>query len=180
MTRKIIRNKDKGILFFITGLSGSGKTSIAKKIQKEISQLYGPSLELSGNNFRKIFEFNKFSQKGREDRISNYLVFAKLITDQKINLIYNLIGMYKKFRTRLKKIDNYVEIYIKADIHKIIKLKKKTTYLKNKKDIVGLDIKAEFPTNPHITIINDFNRSTDELAKELLIKLKNLNLRKYL
>ena len=48
MTRKIIRNKDKGILFFITGLSGSGKTSIAKKIQKEISQLYGPSLEVSG------------------------------------------------------------------------------------------------------------------------------------
>ena len=87
--------------------------------------------------------------------------------------------MYKKFRTRLKKIDNYVEIYIKADIHKIIKFKKKTTYLKYKKNIVGLDIKAEFPTNPHITINNDFKRSTDELARELLIKLKNLNLKKY-
>ena len=55
MARKIIRNRDKGILFFITGLSGSGKTSIAKKIHKEISQLYGPTLEISGNNFRKIF-----------------------------------------------------------------------------------------------------------------------------
>ena len=180
MTRKIIHNKNKGILFFITGLSGSGKTSIAKKIQKEISQLYGPTLEISGNNFRKIFKFNKFTQKARREYITNYLVFARLLTDQKINLIYNLIGMYKKFRTRLKNIDNYVEIYIKADIHKIIKFKKKTTYLKYKKNIVGLDIKAEFPTNPHITINNDFNRSTDELAKELLIKLKNLNLKKYL
>ena len=180
MTRKIIRNKDKGILFFITGLSGSGKTSIAKKVQKKISQLYGPTLEVSGDNFRKIFKFNKFTQKARREYITNYLIFARLLTDQKINLIYNLIGMYKKFRKRLKNIDNYVEIYIKADIHKIMKFKKKTTYLKYKKNIVGLDIKAEFPTNPHITINNDFNRSTDELAKELLIKLKNLNLKKYL
>ena len=87
-----------------------------------------------------------------------------------------MIGMYKLFRARLKKIDNYVEIYIKADIHKIIKFnKKKSTYLKNQKNIVGLDIKAEFPTNPHIRINNDFNRSIDELAKELMIKLKKLN-----
>ena len=33
-----------------------------------------------------------------------------------------MIGMYKKFRSRIKNIDNYVEIYIKADIHKIINL----------------------------------------------------------
>ena len=180
MNKKIIHNKNKGILFFITGLAGSGKTSIAKKIKKKISVVYGPTIEVSGDNFRKIFKFNKFTQKARREYITNYLVFARLLTDQKINLIYNLIGMYKKFRTRLKNIDNYVEIYIKADIHKIIKFKKKTTYLKYKKNIVGLDIKAEFPTNPHITINNDFNRSTDELAKELLIKLKNLNLKKYL
>ena len=178
MTRKIIRNKDKGILFFITGLSGAGKTSITRKIIKEISQLYGPTLEISGNSFRNIFEFNKFTKKSRREYRDSYLLFARLLTDQKINLIYNMIGMYKSFRTRIKKIDNYVEIYIKADIHKIIKFKKKATYLKNKKNIVGLDIKAEFPTNPHITINNDFNRKTDALAKELLIKLKKLNIKK--
>ena len=176
MTKKIIRNKNKGILFFITGLSGSGKTTISKKIKKRISYLYGPTLEVSGNNFRKIFKFNKFSQKARNEYLSNYLVFAKLITDQKINLIFNMIGLYEKFRLRLKNIDNYVEIYIKADIHKIIKFKKKAIYFKNKKNIVGLDIKAEFPKKPNIIIMNDFNKSTDKLAKELLSKIKNLNL----
>jgi adenylylsulfate kinase-like enzyme len=34
MNKKIIRNKNKGILFWITGLSGSGKTTISKKIKK--------------------------------------------------------------------------------------------------------------------------------------------------
>ena len=84
MNKKIIHNKNKGILFFITGLAGSGKTSIEKKIKKEISVIYGPTIEVSGDNFRKIFKFNKFTPKARKEYLMNYLVFAKLITDQKI------------------------------------------------------------------------------------------------
>ena len=177
MAKKIIRNKDKGILFWITGLSGSGKTTIAKKIKKKISHLYGPTIELSGNDLRKIFKLNKYTKKARIGCLQKYLHFCKLITNQKINLIFNLIGMYNRARRwNRKNIDNYVEIYIKADIHKIIKLKRKATYLKNKKNIVGLDIKPEFPKKPNIVIKNDFNKSTDKLAKELLSKIKNLNL----
>ena len=40
MTKKIIRNKEKGILFWITGLSGSGKTIIAKKIYRSKKNQY--------------------------------------------------------------------------------------------------------------------------------------------
>ena len=177
MGKQLIRNKNKGILFWITGLSGSGKTAIAKKIKKRISRLYGPTIELSGDDFRKIFKLNKYTEKARIEYLLKYLHFCKLITNQKINLIFNLIGMYNRARRwNRKNIDNYVEIYIKADIHKIIKLKKKAIYLKNKKNIVGLDIKAEFPKKPNIIIKNDFNKSADKLAEELLSKIKKLNL----
>ena len=177
MGKKIISNKNKGILFWITGLSGSGKTAIAKKIYKKISHLYGPTIEISGDDFIKIFRLNKYTKKARIEYLLKYLHFCKLITNQKINLIFNLIGMYNRARRwNRKNIDNYVEIYIKADIHKIIKLKRKATYLKNKKNIVGLDIRPEFPKKPNIVIKNDFNKSTDKLAKELLSKIKNLNL----
>lgn len=176
MTRKIIRNENKGILFWITGLSGCGKTSIAKKIKKKITHLYGPTLELSGDNLRKIFELDKFSKRARIKYVMNYVHFAKLITDQKINLIFNLIGMYEKARKWNKKnIDNYVEIYIKSDLSKILKLKKKTLYLRNKKNIVGLDIKPEFPRKPDIVINNNFTKTVDNLSKELLNKIKKLN-----
>ena len=177
MGKQLIRNTNKGILFFITGLAGSGKTSIAKKIKKEISHLYGPTIEVSGDNFRKIFKFNKYTQKARNEYLMNYLVFAKLITDQKINLIFNLIGMYEKARRwNRKNIDNYVEIYIEANMNKIMCSKQKATHLKVKKNIVGLDIKAELPKKPDIVVKNDFNKSLDELAKELLGKIRNLNL----
>ena len=45
---------NKGILFWITGLSGSGKTTIAKKIEKHITNQYGPTLILSGDDLRRI------------------------------------------------------------------------------------------------------------------------------
>ena len=48
--------------------------------------------------------------------------------------------------------------------------------LKIKKNIVGLNINAELPKKPDIVIKNDFIKSLDELAKELLGKIRNLNL----
>ena len=177
MAKKIIRNKDKGILFWITGLSGSGKTAIAKKIKKKIFQLYGPTIELSGDDFRKIFGLNKYTKKARIENLPKYLHFCKLITNQKINLIFSLIGMFNRARNwNRKNIDNYVEIYIEANMNKILSFKQKPIHLKVKKNIVGLDIKAELPKKPDIIVKNDFNKSLDELAKELLSKIKNLNL----
>jgi len=41
------KRKIKGILFWITGLSGSGKTQIAEKIKNQISKIYGPTIFIS-------------------------------------------------------------------------------------------------------------------------------------
>ena len=74
-----------------------------------------------------------------------------------------------------KNISNYVEIYVKADLKKIIKAKKKKIYhKKNIGDIVGLDIKPEFPKRPDIVIHNNFNKEIGILANILIKKLKKL------
>ena len=49
--------KNKGILFWITGLSGSGKTTIAEKIKRTLLNKYGPTVIVSGDNLRKMFNF---------------------------------------------------------------------------------------------------------------------------
>ena len=177
MAKKKIRNKRKGILFWITGLSGSGKTKIAKKIESKIYRLYGPTLNLSGDDFRKTFKLYKYSHKERIKNLWKYHNFCRLITDNKINLIFSIVGLYNRVRNwNRKNIDNYVEIYIEANMNKILSFKQKPIHLKVKKNIVGLDIKAELPKKPDIIVKNDFNKSLDELAKELLSKIKNLNL----
>ena len=55
--RKFKKVKNKGIVFWITGLSGSGKTQIGKKIKKDIIKNYGPTILFSGDDIRNIFDF---------------------------------------------------------------------------------------------------------------------------
>ena len=69
-------NKGKGVLFWITGLSGSGKTAIAEKIKNDISNKYGPTAIVSGNDLREIFNLKKFSRK---DRSAYSLSYCKLL-----------------------------------------------------------------------------------------------------
>lgn len=124
--KRLKKNNNKGILFWITGLSGSGKTTIAKKVKKDIIQLYGPTLLVSGDSLRKIFNLNKYSYNDRLSNSKKFCKFAKFVTNQKFNLLFAAVGMMDSMRKWYRNnIDNYVEIYIKADLKKIIKLKKK-------------------------------------------------------
>ena len=121
-----IINKNKGILFWITGLSGSGKTTLGKAIHKDIKKLYGPTIMISGDDVRKIFNLKGYEYNERLQITKKYCSFAKYITEQKINLIFAVIGMFHETRKWNKKnIENYLEIYIKSNIKKIIKTNKK-------------------------------------------------------
>ena len=119
------KKRKKGILFWITGLSGSGKTSLAKKIFKFIKKKYGTTIVISGDDIRKVFEFKKFDKNSRLKYAKSYSKFCKLITDQNINIIFSTVSLYNKVRSWNKKnIHNYLEIYIEADIKKLIEKKK--------------------------------------------------------
>ena len=108
--KKLKLNKKKGTLFFIQGLSGSGKTTIAKKIKREIIKLYGPTLLVSGDNLRKIFNLYDYSYEGRISNSKKFRKFSKSITDQKINLIFAVVGLIHSTRTWYRK--KYVGRYI--------------------------------------------------------------------
>ena len=168
-------NKKSGIFFWITGLPGSGKTTIAKNIHNKITRLYGPTILLSGDDIRKSFNLKSYDYKERIKLSIRYSKFAKRITKQKINVIYAVVALFEKTRKwNRKNFDNYLEIYIKSDIKKIIKQKKKKIYhKKNIKNIWGKDLKPEFPKKPNIIINNNFKLTTKQLSNKLFKKISN-------
>lgn len=170
----IIKNKKKGILFWITGLSGSGKTSLAKKIHPFLNKNFGKTIHLDGDSLRNMLDLHGYSYK---DRITNSVKFtkiAKFLTDQGLNVVFSIVGLMNKPRNWNKKnIDNYVEIFIKSDVKKIMSFNKKKIYL-TKKNIVGLNIKPQYPKNPDILIDNTFKRNIKKLDVELRYKIKKL------
>jgi len=80
--------------------------------------------------------------------------------------------LFDELRALNKKIfKNYVEIYIQSDLKKIIKLGRKKTYKNRSTNIVGLDIKAQFPKKPDIIVKNNLNNNVDILARQLNAKI---------
>ena len=123
--KKIKLKKNKGILFWVTGLSGSGKTRIAKRIVGDITKSYGKTIVLSGDDIRNIFKLKGYSYKDRLDTVFKYCKLAKKITSQNVNVIFAVIGMMDKIRNWNRKNQiNYVEIFIKSDLKKNHKSKK--------------------------------------------------------
>ena len=53
----------KGYIFWITGLPGSGKSTLGKAILKEIQKQYGPTLLFNGDDLRNIFEIRSYEKK---------------------------------------------------------------------------------------------------------------------
>lgn len=169
----MIKFKKKGVLFWITGLSGSGKTTIAKKIYKQIVLKYGPTLLINGDEIRKFFRLRGYSFQEREKIGFSYSKLFKKITDQNINVLFAGVVLNKKIRIwNRKNIKNYLEIYIKSNTKKIIKKKYKSLYRKTN-NIVGIKIKAEFPSNPDIIVQNNFDKKVHVISKNLMKKVKD-------
>ena len=170
-----LKNKNKGILFWITGLPGSGKTTLGRKIKKDIIKIYGPTIMISGDDMRKIFSLKGYEYKERVVILKKYSLFAKYITEQKINIILAVVGMVDAQRKwNRTNIENYIEIYIQSKIKNIIKLNKKKIYKKKSVGkLVGINIMPQYPKKPDIVIKNFFKITTDQMAKNLIT---NINL----
>ncbi len=171
----MIKNKKKGILFWMTGLPGAGKTSVANIIIKHLEKKFGKTILFNGDDIRKIFDLTDYSLNGRKQIGMQYSKLFQNITDQQINVLFAGGVLINKVRERNKKnIENYFEIYLKADQKKIILKNYKKLYSKTK-NLVGIKIKPEYPKKPDVMIYNDFKKSIKELSKELIKKIdKNI------
>ena len=168
-------DKKKGIVFWITGLPGSGKTSIAKKLKKPIENKYGKTILFSGDNLRKILNLKSYDVKKRLLYAKTYSELANYISKQNINVIIATVSLFKKIHLWNKKnIKNYCEIYIKSRTKDIIKNKKKKLYFRIKKNLVGIDIKPEFPDNSDIKVLNNFKKTTNNLSNSIFKRIKLL------
>ncbi len=168
-------NNKKGIVFWVTGLPGSGKTAIAKKLKKKIEKNYGKSVLFSGDDLRKISGFESYDVKERIKYAKAYSKLSRNISNQNINVIMATVSLFKEIHTwNRKNIDNYCEIFIKSKTKEIIKQKKKKLYFKYRSNLVGIDIKPDFPNKPDILIVNNFKISIDSLSKTIFKKINHL------
>jgi len=165
--------KEDKKVFWITGLSGSGKSAIGKAILPKIQKKFGNTILINGDDIRNIFNMKGYDKSYRVNIGKSYFNLCLFLLKQNYNVIFTTVGLWNDLQkyNRQKGKKKYVEIFIEADIKKLVKRKSKFFYRKKVKNVVGLNIKPEFPKKPDIKIKNNFNKTISKLSKELLSKI---------
>ncbi len=156
-----------GRVFWITGLSGAGKTTIGYLLYTKLKPSKNPIVFLDGDELRKIFGNDLGYSK--EDRLKSAIRnsrLCKLLSDQGIDVICCTISMFDSIREwNRENIKNYFEIYLDVSLETL--KDRKNIYLENN-DIVGINVLAEIPKNPDIVLDNNGSFSPIEQVEKIL------------
>lgn len=164
---KILNRPDKEKLLnqharviWLTGLSASGKTTIAREIEMELNQKGYLTQILDGDNIRSGINNNLgFTNEDRYENIRRISEVSKLFIDCGIICINSFISPTKKIRKMAKDIigeENFVEVYINAPLEVCEKRDPKGLYKKVRagqiKNFTGIDSPFEAPEKPQIEL----------------------------
>lgn len=169
----------KGFVVWLTGLSGSGKTTIGRSLQAQLQEM-GLAVELlDGDEVRRQLSPDLgFTKNDRETHARRVVYLSRLLAKNRIITIVSLIAPYRAFREYARKeILDYVEIYVKTPLETCIKRDPKGLYKKALKgeitDMTGIQDPYEEPINPELVIETE-RLTVEESAEHILYKLKQL------
>jgi adenylylsulfate kinase len=167
----------KAITVWMTGLSGSGKTTIAVGLEKKLHQLGYLTQVLDGDNIRTGINADlDFSNEGRVENIRRIAEISKLFVNCGIITINCFVSPTNEIRAQSRKIlkDSFVEVFINTPIAICEERDVKGLYKKARKgeikDFTGIVTPFEEPENPDIEI-KTADQSVEESVEELLIKI---------
>ncbi|RDU58263.1 adenylyl-sulfate kinase [Helicobacter sp. MIT 99-5507] len=165
-----------GLVIWINGLSGSGKSTISKELYNIIKQEIPNIVYLDGDGFREIFSNNKFDKDSRIEVAFNRARLCSLLSQQDIVVIASTISLFNEvYKNNRNIFKNYLEVYIECNMEELIKRDQKGLYTGaiegRVKDVIGIDIKYDIPT-PNITIDNNVQNNADLKAKQILKYIK--------
>ena len=161
---------DKGTVYFFTGLSGAGKTTIGGLLYSRMKAKRNDVVLLDGDQLRRL-SFNKHSGYSTEERRAGAFYnfeMCKMLADQGIDVVLCSISMYHDCRSwAAEHIENYREIYVKAARETLYRRDQKGLYSSGAKNVVGVDLLCEEPEAPDIVIENDGAESPEEIVDRL-------------
>ncbi|CAG8573904.1 4740_t:CDS:2, partial [Gigaspora rosea] len=177
----------KGLTIWFTGLSASGKSTIASALEQHLLHLGLSCYRLDGDNIR--FGLNKdlgFGQKDREENIRRIAEVAKLFADSTTIALTSFISPYKSDRDAARKLHEdtgipFIEIYVDAPLEIVEQRDPKGLYKKAKageiKDFTGISAPYEPPPSPEIHIPTDkLNvKESVKIILDYLVEQKHIN-----
>jgi adenylylsulfate kinase len=174
----------KGAVIWFTGLSASGKSTIAHLVEKELHLRGCSTYVLDGDNVRHgLCSDLAFSPEDRTENIRRIGEMVKLFVDAGIIVLAAFISPYRKDRQKVRSLltkDQFLEIYVDCPLEVCASRDQKGLYEKAKrgtiKEFTGISAPYEPPENPDLVIqswkedaLNAAKRVVELIEKRKLI-----------
>src|SRR5215211_2678871 len=170
-------------VIWLTGLPGSGKTTIAKALYPRLKESGFKAEFLDGDIVRKELSPELgFTKQDREIHARRVVYLSKLLSRNEIISIVCLISPYRDFRryarSEISMNNNFYEVYVKCSLETCIGRDPKGLYKKalsgQIKDLTGLQDPYEEPENPEI-IVDTEKQTVQECANVIIYKVLKPN-----
>ena len=166
--------RQKGIVLWLYGLSGSGKSTIVNEVERVLHGDGRMTVILDGDNLRTGLNSNLgFSDEDRTENVRRVAETAKLLAGQGIVVFVSVITPLRKHRATAKEIigPDFHEVYVKADFDTCAQRDPKGLYAKAQEgkigQFTGKDSGFEEPVDP-LLVLDTQSRSADQCAADLL------------
>jgi adenylylsulfate kinase len=163
--------KQRGVTLWFTGLSGAGKTTITKALEKELIDR-GCEIEiLDGDVIREnLTKGLGFSKADRDENIRRIGFVANLLTRHGVIVLVSAISPYREIREEVKaKIGDFLEVFVNAPLSVCEDRDVKGLYKRARageiKSFTGIDDPYEPPLNPEIECRTDKEELSESVAK---------------
>lgn len=170
----------KGATIWFTGLSGSGKSTIAVAVEKALADMGKLSYRLDGDNIRLGINKNLgFTAEDRKENIRRVGEVSKLLVDAGLITLSSFISPYAEDRDLVRSLHNeadmdFVEVFVDCPLAEAEVRDPKGLYKKARageiKNFTGIDDPYESPVNPELHLHSD----TQSLEQEVSLILQFL------
>jgi adenylylsulfate kinase len=173
-----------GFTCWLTGLSGSGKSTIAGELLNRLNTLELSSEILDGDIIRKhLCSDLGFSAKDRETNVLRVAYLCNLLNKHGINTIVALISPCNETRNKVRSsLDNFVEIYVDCPLTECIKRDPKGLYQKALAgeilEFTGISSPYDSPEHPEL-ILKTSEEDVQQSVQKILAYLDSSHLIKY-
>lgn len=170
----------RGVMLWFTGLSGSGKSTVAIALERELHKRGLLCRILDGDNIRSGINANLgFSAEDRRENIRRVAEVAKLFVDTGIITIAAFVSPTEELRQLAQQIigkDDFKEIYISTPIEECERRDVKGLYARARrgevKNFTGISAPFEAPQHPALSL--DASKLPVEESVKLLLKFLNV------
>lgn len=169
-----VASLEPGVVYWLTGLSGAGKTTVARAVARRLREQGRSTVLLDGDVLREIFPRGvETGLEARRTLAGGYSRLCRELANQGLDVVCATISMFHDVRAwNRAHISRYVEVFLRVPREELQRRDPKGIYARlaagTETNVMGFDAPAEWPLNPDLVLENHGETDAEQAAERVL------------